>query len=488
MTLTGLALAVVGPWSPPLQAAPLAQTNLVSNGNMDTFVNNSVATGWEPWWEEKAKPSDGSLDYAYKPQWIIENNPTFVQSSSASQHIGNTWDPWHAGIRQTITAPPGSVVRITAYGRVFASTPDWPAASNAEVQSRMRIGAEPNGSIEWYAASVKWSGTANPHDTWAQFTLDVTTGTSGKVTIFLSTNYKGDSRYHLDAWWDNVSAVVVGQGSAATNTPAPGVTQQPTKPAVPPTAFVTPTPGADGSIVYVVQPGDTLFQISFQFGVSVDQIKTLNGLTSDLISIGQRLIIKTGAGPAATATTAVEQPTTAPTTDPNTQPTTDPNTTAPTATSQAAAASPTPLGTGQVCVLLWNDTNGNGLRDAESLLAGGSLNVVDVATGTPVATHITDGISEPFCFANLAAGKYTISAAAPANYNPTTANSIALEVKAGDVAALEFGAQPSGTNTGNTGNSSDNDRVLRTALFGAGGVLFLLLAIGVGVLLFMRRR
>ncbi len=42
---------------------------------------------------------------------------------------------------------------------------------------------------------------------------------------------------------------------------------------------------------YTVQPGDTLWQISRRYGTTVDAIKSLNGLTSDMLSIGQVLRI-----------------------------------------------------------------------------------------------------------------------------------------------------------------------------------------------------
>lgn len=41
--------------------------------------------------------------------------------------------------------------------------------------------------------------------------------------------------------------------------------------------------------VYVVQPGDTLYQVPKRFNVSVTSIKTVNGLTSDLLFVGQVL-------------------------------------------------------------------------------------------------------------------------------------------------------------------------------------------------------
>lgn len=45
-------------------------------------------------------------------------------------------------------------------------------------------------------------------------------------------------------------------------------------------------------VIYVVQPGDTLYAISKLTGISVDEIKRLNNLNSNQISIGQQLIIK----------------------------------------------------------------------------------------------------------------------------------------------------------------------------------------------------
>ena len=61
---------------------------------------------------------------------------------------------------------------------------------------------------------------------------------------------------------------------------------------------------------YVVQAGDTLWKISNLHGVSIDQIKQLNGLNSDRLSIGQKLIfIRNTASVAApvTATAPVQE-------------------------------------------------------------------------------------------------------------------------------------------------------------------------------------
>ena len=44
-------------------------------------------------------------------------------------------------------------------------------------------------------------------------------------------------------------------------------------------------------IKYIVKSGDTLYQIATSYGVSVDNIKKANNLTSNILSIGQELII-----------------------------------------------------------------------------------------------------------------------------------------------------------------------------------------------------
>lgn len=59
-----------------------------------------------------------------------------------------------------------------------------------------------------------------------------------------------------------------------------------------------PNPGPDtGTVEYVVRAGDTLWLLSQRYGTTVAELKRLNNLTSDELSIGQILRIPTGQAP-----------------------------------------------------------------------------------------------------------------------------------------------------------------------------------------------
>lgn len=59
-------------------------------------------------------------------------------------------------------------------------------------------------------------------------------------------------------------------------------------------------PPRDGPAVYYVQYGDTLFSISRRFGTTVPTLMAANGLVSDYIFAGQRLVISSVPGPTPT--------------------------------------------------------------------------------------------------------------------------------------------------------------------------------------------
>jgi LysM repeat protein len=103
------------------------------------------------------------------------------------------------------------------------------------------------------------------------------------------------------------------------------------------------TPNPDGSVVHIVQSGQTLIGIAQAYGVSVDAIKALNNLVSDSIYAGDALLIITAGTPAPTDTATVTITATHVDT-PTRQPTRTP-TAIPTTVLIAATPTPTPTGT-----------------------------------------------------------------------------------------------------------------------------------------------
>lgn len=85
---------------------------------------------------------------------------------------------------------------------------------------------------------------------------------------------------------------------------------------VPPTPLPTSTPQADGSIVHIVRPGESLWSIAISYGVRIDDLLTLNRLPpgSNTIYEGQKLLIlpagqaTPGAGVTETAAPGQEEP------------------------------------------------------------------------------------------------------------------------------------------------------------------------------------
>jgi LysM repeat protein len=121
-----------------------------------------------------------------------------------------------------------------------------------------------------------------------------------------------------------------------TATAMPTETATPLDTAVPiptdtPPPSATPTPPYT---TYVVQPGDTLSSIAARFDTTGQAIKDLNGLTSDIINIGQELLIPSGENPTS--------PPPSPTSTSGTAPTATPRPPQPAATSTPRPPTATP--------------------------------------------------------------------------------------------------------------------------------------------------
>jgi murein DD-endopeptidase MepM/ murein hydrolase activator NlpD len=160
----------------------------------------------------------------------------------------------------------------------------------------------------------------------------------------------------------------------------------------------TSTPGADGRILYIVQPGDSCYRVAALHTITVEQLRQLNSKLDESCTLieGQELLI--GIVSMAGTPTAGPSPTPAPPT-----------------------ASPTPFtGTTEICILLFNDSNGNALREeTEPAVAGGAISVTE-NNGEYSAAQDTVIPADPaayqgICFSNVPEGSYNITVGIPDN-------------------------------------------------------------------------
>jgi hypothetical protein len=236
------------------------------------------------------------------------------------------------------------------------------------------------------------------------------------------------------------------------------------------TNFPTPTPGSDGRIIYIVQEGDTLWRIAAVAGINVADLRDLNNLSADdIVYPNQQLFLGLG-GPAAAQATS-----------------------GPAITEVSAEPTSTPVpGLGVLCVLLFEDLNGDSMRQEEEIsLAGGAINIsnrdgsISITENTPA--HDPDSITDDyFCTEGLLEGDYNVSVAIPEGYNPTTSLNSPIELLAGDITYLTFGAQ-AGSVVINE-NTSDTESTGSSPLLGIIGMILLLGGIGLGVYSYWFRR
>ncbi|MDP6792483.1 MAG: SdrD B-like domain-containing protein [Anaerolineales bacterium] len=477
-------------------AAPAKQANLIANAYFEgNFAADGVGDNWLKW------VVSGAPEYKQITSTIDARR---VNEGSSAQQMQGSNISYVAGLQQTVAGlTVGKTYRFTIYAHAWVNTGDNADASTGTIN--LKAGIAPGNT---YAAdpNVTWSGLYTYTDTFGLLSVEaVATDTTATVFTHAATtgNYK-----HNDVYWDNAALVEVG---AATTVPvATGVaTAEATQAAqatlatgqlVAPTDFPVPTPDDSGQIIYYVQPNDSLVHIATvacgETMECVDKIKELNGLVSDIIYLGQRLVIGPLEGTPSVVTVVDPEQTSEPPSESD-----DTSGAAETADEDlvvadaeavaedeaTTAATSSPEATGAICVALYSDANGNGVLDVgEQLVAEGIFSLVNLDNGETIDSYVTDGSSEPYCFSGLTSGTFRVISASPAGHTPTTRVDWDLTLAVGSTANLEFGAQLTGEELVPT--EMPESAPLRPALIGAFGVVLLLSAAGIAGYLVLTRR
>ena len=258
--LAGLALAARD--GAPVTAVPARQSNLLTNPSFEDPYNNGAANGWARWHDGSTgdyKPEGCSDVYYFLPKWERETNPALVVDGSISQHVGNQFDTWHAGVMQDVAVTPGATYRFTFVAIGRATNEQFPAPSDGSVNLGVRAGIDPDGSGLWYDGDVVWGPAGSPHDAgdqanWQQFSVEATAA-ANVITVFTSANVAGanNCRAHLDVWFDNAQLIEL--APPPTSTPPPPPTSPPATNTPPATA--TPDATATDTPVPTETPTNT---------------------------------------------------------------------------------------------------------------------------------------------------------------------------------------------------------------------------------------
>jgi hypothetical protein len=219
-----------------------------------------------------------------------------------------------------------------------------------------------------------------------------------------------------------------------------------------------PTAGVDGRMIYKVQAGDSCISISARFGVDYRTLLANNNLTVQdcaSLSIGREILLGVVSGPTSTPLPTQLPP----------EPTPTPTTT-----------------TGRICVILFEDINGNALFESnETAIAGGAISITDrlgtvSLTGVSRSELDTAGDWIPTCFDNVPQGDYNVSMAIPEGYNATMNTNYPLVLNAGDDTILDFGAQYS-----SVGQPLEDPASQRSPLLAVLGAICILAGIGLAI-------
>ena len=419
-----------------------------------------VPIGWKAWWltpnNDTASPDyyndhpancyetapDGCVAWhnpEYRDSKGTQIGPARVRSGANAQKYFTFWSTHQAGLLQTVSVPPGSTVRFDVYMHAWSSNvemrEDDPATflSSEQTSMHMKVGIDPFGGDDPWSPNVVWSPERDTYDVWGYYEVRAV-AQSDKVTVFTH-SMPDKGMKHNDVYVDDAELVVVA-GGATTFSPPPAAPNNVPAPAVPAPAVPAPTalPRPDGALVHIVKSGDTAFGLALQYGVPLNDILRLNGLTQEsYLLIGQELVIA-GGRLAAAQPTAISAATLSPTT-------------APVAIS---AATPTPIPAGaaisqtQLCISAFDDRNGDSVRARDEDLTDGAIFYVTDARDQLIVSYLTDGQSEPHCFTRLTPGKFDILIEPAAGTLATSDRRWSISLTPGDTIHVNFGNRSSG--------------------------------------------
>ncbi len=455
----------------------IAQENLLTNPgfeegyyHQDDIPEIAVPNGWRMHWLD-GQAFNGSNGVAHRPEtvvWNIKDAPPqeqtlFFKDGSYAFKVFKGWAPVYSALSQDVTGlEVGRKYRLAV--PIFIDiVEDYSGGKRAPGKldsGQIRLGAGETG-LPWRDGNIQYSGwwtAGNISPFYLAYPVFIHdfVATSPNMTVwiemasidpYINNGFftDGIAMYALDEFDGSVSNSSSNTGNAQpvvagpTSTPAP-----------------TATPRSDGAVVHVVQAGDSFWSLAIQYadtmGMSAEEalvaIPELNNNPA-FFNPGDELII------VPPSETVPAEPTPEPTPEEVAEETSE-ETGSEEAAEEPAPEAETPAEEGVtsrpideavtdtqtangICVIVYEDTDGDAVYfiENENLLANAAVTLFQ--DGTTIASYVTTGVEEPYCFENLATGTYQVQVYPPAGYQATTPESWAVAISEGVIIPVTFG-------------------------------------------------
>ncbi len=397
-----------------------------------------VADGWVGWWQPPSTDRSARTFYQQFPNYCGRNapdgcvawhqpefrdtraapqDPPRIRSGENSQKYFTFWSVHQGGMYQVVEGlRPGTPLRFSVYMMAWSSTKESgvvpnPHQSFGQLSMHMKVGIDPTGGTDPWSPDIVWSDEQDSYDAFRRYEVQAV-ARSNKVTVFTHTQPEYPMQ-HNDVYLDDAELTLAGGIG-----PSEPLTINP-PPALQAVGAVTTTAADGRQVTHVIRPGDTLFALALQYGVPVDQIMALNGLTAESqVKIGQELLI------ALAAPRAKPQPAAVP-------------------TPIVSVGGPSGSGRGTVCVQTFDDADADGrwlVAESPVALSGVHLIVTDAQGSTLVDRVVADSPPDN-CVTDLPATTYRVEAQPPSGYAATMSTRWAIALPGDTQIDLHLGVR-----------------------------------------------
>lgn len=428
--------------------------------NQDGIAEIAVPNGWRMHWVDGVAFFDSYNGLpANRPETVVWNAAGGIpageeilwRDGTYTLKIFKSWAPMYAALSQNVS---GLQVgrRYQLVAPVYTDIYDWEGRKvppSDATHGQVRLGASPVGAGWRDAAAINYSGWfASTYAAYGIFAHEFT-ATQSDMTVWIEV--KGNYPHSNNGFFIDAVGLYALESFGEVSNPGTGSAPAPAAPAAPaappPTPLPPPTPRADGSIVHIVQSGDSFWSIAIRYasamGMTAEEaLPAIQALNNNpvFLNVGQELlIVAPGTLQVAQVETAVEEPEEVAADGAEE-----------TGVALAAIAAAEPIATEEVvepagatlCLSAFADENGDGqMMAGQDNLLGDAALVVSRGNQT-VVTTVTLASQPEQCFDGLEPDTYQVQFYPPAGYVSSTDDSWAVALTDGMQVAVSFGAQP----------------------------------------------